>query len=102
MAVDSSILNKDVKFRYQLLDRMSQDISYCRGFIERSEEDKTGDEAWNFFLDNHLWGGTEEHFSTMEKLLKSFEEDEMPEWYSLQKLQTDKQTLEELAGRELG
>lgn len=96
-----SVLDHDIKFRYQLLDRMRQDVGYCMRLIRNDkEENRKGD--YTFLLNNHLWGGQEDHFKTMIDIWNSFSEEEKPEWYSLQQLNHDKAELEELSGMTLG
>ncbi|MBK0036042.1 MULTISPECIES: LPD11 domain-containing protein [unclassified Enterococcus] len=103
MSVNADLMTRDKTFRYQLLDRMRIDIDYCKRQITGFKEDQTFENKneWSSFLNNHLWGGTETHFSTMKGLLESFSEDELPEWYSIQQLQSDKRELEEICGMEL-
>lgn len=96
-----SVLDHDIKFRYQLLDRMRQDAGYCIRLIRNDkEENRKGD--YTFLLNNHLWGGQEDHFKTMIDIWNSFSEEEKPEWYSLQQLNHDKAELEEISGMTLG
>ncbi|GMA08256.1 hypothetical protein GCM10025886_14070 [Tetragenococcus halophilus subsp. flandriensis] len=99
--MNSSVLSKDKKFRYQLLDRMKQEVSYCIRYVQAGQEDGKNVD-WSRFLENHLSEGTEEHFSSMKELLNSFNEKDQPEWYSLVELHSDKNELEALVGRELG
>ncbi|PEH49622.1 hypothetical protein [Enterococcus faecium] len=96
-----NVFDHDIKFRYQLLDRMRQDVGYCRRLLLSAKEDKNEVNA-DFILDNHLWGGRDSHFSTMKDILNSFSEEEQVEWYSLQQLNHDKAELEELSGMALG
>ncbi|EON3039098.1 hypothetical protein ACNG34_002681 [Enterococcus faecium] len=57
-----NVLDHDIKFRYQLLDRMRQDVGYCIRLIRNDkEENRKGD--YTFLLNNHLWGGQEDHFN---------------------------------------
>lgn len=59
-----NVLEQDLKFRYQLLGRMVQDVQYCTRLIKNAkEENRECDFA--FILDNHLWGARESHFKTM-------------------------------------
>ena len=45
-----NVLDRDVKFRYQLLDRMRQDVGYCRRLLLSAKEDKNESNA-DFILD---------------------------------------------------
>ncbi|MFB8450022.1 LPD11 domain-containing protein [Enterococcus thailandicus] len=96
-----NVLDRDVKFRYQLLDRMRLDVEYCTRLIRNAKEENRN-EDYTFILSNHLWGGSEDHFKTMSDILSSFSEEEQPEWYSLQQLNHDKAKLEELVEMSLG
>jgi len=62
--------NPDKKFRYQLLDRLRQDIEYYLGSGGRNPK--------------HLWAGNEkEQIETMKKLYDSFSASEKPKWITL-------------------
>ncbi|MBP1047116.1 hypothetical protein I6N96_12615 [Enterococcus sp. BWM-S5] len=98
MAFD--VLAHDDKFRYQLLDRMRLDVRYVIRLAAEMKED--GNTEFDYLLENHLWGGKSEHFSTMRKILESFLDDDKPEWYSFDQLNSDKKHLEEIVGVELG
>lgn len=92
---------QDLKFRYSLLSRMIQDIGYCIRLINNANEDGR-DVDIKFILDNHLSGSSDGHFSEMKKILLSFTEKELPEWYSLSELSKDKNRLEAMTGLSLG
>lgn len=96
-----NVLEHDEKFRYQLLDRMRQDVQYV---LRQAETSKENSEVpnWKTIVNNVFWGGTENHFSTMKELFNSFGEQGQPEWYSLSQMNSEKRRLEELIGFELG
>ena len=64
------IINKDSRFRYQLLGRMQSDCEYFLNYGNRSIK--------------HLWSGNvKEHIKDMKTLFKSFKKSERPEWLSM-------------------
>lgn len=63
------ILNSDKKFRYMMLDRLRTDCNY---YLDGHQ------------LKKHLWANDEtEHVSLMIELYNSFDEEERPEWISM-------------------
>lgn len=67
-------LKQDVKFRYQLLDRLRSDCEYFFGAGHRNVK--------------YLWGRTiQAHIGLMRKLWFSFDVTEKPEWISLKDIQ---------------
>lgn len=67
------ILNKDVKFRYMLLDRMRTDCEYYLGNGHRNAKD--------------LWAGDEQlQIEYMAALYNSFDEDSKPQWLTLDEI----------------
>lgn len=96
-----NVLEHDEKFRYQLLDRMKQDVQYVLRQAEANVDDFE-ERNWKAIVNNVFWGGTENHFSTMKELFNSFNEQGQPEWYSLSQMDSEKRRLEELIGFELG
>lgn len=61
------ILQRDTKFRYQLLSRLQSDCNYYLGYGNR--------------LKKVLWAGDEkEQIKTMKNLWESFSTNEKPEW----------------------
>jgi hypothetical protein len=71
--VDLDILNKDEKFRYQLLSRLKMDCDYYLGNGNKSK--------------NHLWAGNEkDQIETMFSLYESFSESEKPEWITIKEI----------------
>ena len=68
---DNDLLNHDAKFRYQMLSRMQQDCEYFLGYGNGYEK--------------HLWAGNvEDQIKYMKDLWNSFDEDEKPEWLSME------------------
>ncbi len=96
-----NVLQYDESFRYQLLDRMRLDVSYVLRQVETNVEDYE-QRNWKTIIDNHFWGGRNNHFSTMKDLFNSFSEENQPMWYSLSQMYAEKNRLEELIGFELG
>ena len=71
---DFDPLQQDVKFRYQLLDRLRSDCEYYLGAGHRQVK--------------HLWGrDITSHINLMRRLWFSFDVTEKPEWISLAKIQ---------------
>ncbi|AEJ87189.1 TPA: hypothetical protein ACF0M1_002341 [Enterococcus hirae] len=96
-----NVLEQDLKFRYQLLGRMVQDVQYCTRLIKNAKEENR-EYDFAFILDNHLWGARENHFKTMRDILNSFSNDEQIDWYSLEEMAKDHSLLEELTGMSIG
>ena len=67
-------LQQDVKFRYQLLDRLRSDCEYYLGAGHRNAK--------------YLWSRSiQEHIALMRNLYFSFDITERPEWMSLKLIQ---------------
>lgn len=72
MTIDD-ILQRDLKFRYQLLDRLKSDCEYYLGYGNRQPK--------------CLWAGDEElQIEFMTKLHDSFKEDGKPEWLTFNEI----------------
>lgn len=96
-----NVLEQEESVRYQLLDRMKQDVEYVIRQVEASKEDAE-QKNWSMMINNIFWGGQSNHFSTMKDLFGSFSEEKQPDWYSLSQMYAQKRHLEELVGFELG
>lgn len=71
--IDDWCLERDPKFRYQLLDRMRQDCEY---YIRN-----------NFETPNCLWAETErEQIDFMKQLWSSFPDADKPEWLTWEQI----------------
>lgn len=72
MTVDD-ILQRDLKFRYQLLSRLKSDCEYYLHYGNRHPK--------------CLWANNEgEQIEFMTKLYDSFNEDEKPEWLTMEEI----------------
>lgn len=72
MTIDD-IIQRDLPFRYQLLDRLKSDCEYYLNFGNRHP--------------TRLWAGAEElQIEFMTKIHDSFREDEKPEWLTMDEI----------------
>ena len=74
LIADNDLLNHDAKFRYQMLSRMQQDCEYFLGYGNGYEP--------------RLWAGNvEDQIKYMKDLWNSFDDDEKPEWLSMEDIE---------------
>lgn len=67
----NDLIHKEDTFRYQMLSRLQMDCDYFLGNGNRA--------------DKHLWAGNvPDHIKLMRALYNSFEDDEKPEWISME------------------
>ena len=72
-ATMEDIIQRDAKFRYQLLSRLEVDCNYYLGYGNRYPK--------------HLWAQNEEQqIELMIKLHDSFEKDKKPEWLTMDEI----------------
>lgn len=71
--VINEVLQRDLRFRYQLLDRLQSDCEYYLNYGNRNVK--------------RLWAGSEKRqIELMTELYKSFKEDEKPQWLSMDEI----------------
>lgn len=85
--------DETTRFNYMMLSRLQSDCEYVVGhmsnFCKRQLEEST--------ICNHLWGETiEHHFSEMYRLYDNFSDEEKPEWFTREQIDSYKQKIKKL------